>query len=88
MWSGFQTNKSITNREIELALNWTEPENQAEPVSGADHDKKLTFFTKSSQPHYLFSTQKGSLIHQHVSKKGVSNFSHSSQDTLYTQYAL
>ena len=40
MWSGFQSKKLSTCGELELAGNQAEPENQAEPVPGPDHEQK------------------------------------------------
>ena len=51
MWSGFQAKKLNTwgKHEIELAENQAEPENQAWPVPGPDHDqqKNFNFFSKN-----------------------------------------
>ena len=36
---GVQAKKLNTHKELELAANQAEPVNQADPVSGPDHDK-------------------------------------------------
>ena len=43
MWSGFQSKKLNTRRELQLAANQDEPENQAGLVPGPNPDQKNKF---------------------------------------------
>ena len=86
MQGGFHAKKLNTCKELELELaaNWTEPENQAVPVPGPDPDKIKSvkfFFKKPNPPQCSINTHKDSLLRQSMS--GVSHFLHSSRDTLY-----
>ena len=62
MWSGFQAKKLNTcgELELELAANQAEPENQAGPVPGPDHDQnqKFSFFSKNQTFSIAFSARK------------------------------
>ena len=69
MWCGFQAKKLNTREELELELaeNQAEPENQAGPVPGPDHDpkKKFQHFFSKNQTWASASSarERASLIH-------------------------
>ena len=78
MWSGFQAKKLNIRGELELAANWAEPENQAEPVLRPDPDRseKFPIFSQIIKPTtFLIQHEKGhSDSSIYVQKKGYPTF--------------